>query len=167
MALTEITIKNAKPKEKQYKLADEKGMYLLLLPTGGKYFQYDYRFAQKRKTLALGVYPETTLREARERRDDARKLLQNGIDPSEAKKAKKLHLIEAYANTFKAIAVEWFEKYKNSWTEKHAIRKWQYLEKDVFPMLGDRPIKSITPRELLKMLEIVQDRGVIETAHRV
>lgn len=142
-------------------------MYLFIDTKGHKYFRLDYRLLGKRKTLALGVYPETTLKEAREKRDEARKLIQQGIDPVEVKKTKKLYLIEESTNTFRAIAIEWFEKYKNSWTDKHAIRKWQYLEKDVFSMLGDKPIKSITPRELLTMLEKMQARGVIETAHRV
>jgi integrase len=142
-------------------------MYLLVVSTGQKYFRLDYRFAEKRKTLALGVYPETTLKEARDKREEARKLIQNGIDPSEAKKAKKQNIIDEMANSFKNVAWEWFEKRKGTWSESHAARKWQFLEKDIFPLLGDKPIKSITPRELLTILEKIQKRGAIETAHRV
>ncbi len=167
ISLTDAAVRTAKAKDKDYKLVDEKNMYLLVTASGRKYFRLNYSFAGKQKTLALGVYPEITLKDAREKRDEARKLLQEGIDPSAAKRAKKLNLIEEHNNTFGNIAREWFDKYKNSWTKKHAVRKWQYLEKDVFPALGDRPIKSITPRELLFVLSKIHDRGVIETTHRV
>jgi hypothetical protein len=167
MPLTDNTIKNAKPREKQYKITDEKGMYLLILPTGGKYFQYDYRFAQKRKTLALGVYPEVTLKEAREKRDEARKLISNNVDPLEAKKNYKLQLIAEANNSFYAVASEWHERLKSKWSEAHAERKWHFLKKDVFPVFGKTPIKNITARDLLTLLEEIQRRGAIDIAHRV
>ena len=166
MSLTDTTIKASKPTEKNYKLADEKGLYVLV-KKAGKYFRFDYRFAGKRKTLALGVYPETSLKEAREKRDDARKLISNNLDPSIVKKAKKLELVTDGSNTFKAIAVEWHAKLKTKWSSAHADRKWHYLEKDVFPTFGDTPIKNITPRELLTLLEKIQARGAIDVAHRV
>ena len=152
MALTELSIKNAKPTGKIYKLHDEKGMYVHVTPSGSKYFRMDYRFG-KRKTLALGVYPETSLKEARDKRDAARKLLEDGINPSEAKKAKKLHLITEVSNTFQAVAAEWHEKMKGKWSAEHAAKKWDYLEKDIFPTLGNTPIKNISARELLTPLE--------------
>ncbi len=166
MSLTDASIKNAKPKDSDYKLADEKGLYILV-KKAGKYFRLDYRFAGKRKTLALGVYPEVSLKEAREKRDEARKLISNGIDPSSIKRAKKLEQISEDTNTFKAVALEWYEKLKSKWSEKHAQRKWYFLEKDVFPTLGDVPIKNITPKELLTLLEKIQARGAIDPGHRL
>lgn len=166
MPLTDTAIKNSKPKDTDYKLADEKGLYVLV-KKAGKYFRFDYRFAGKRKTLALGVYPETSLKEAREKRDEARKLISNSLDPSMIRKAKKLELVADGVNTFKAVAIEWHEKLKSKWSASHADRKWHYLEKDVFPTFGDTSIKNITPRELLTLLEKIQARGAIDVAHRV
>ena len=122
MPLTDTTIKTSKPKETDYKLADEKGLYVLV-KKAEKYFRFDYRFAGKRKTLALGVYPETTLKEARDKRDEARKLISNDLDPSMVKKAKKLELVADGINTFKAVAIEWHEKLKSKWSASHADRK--------------------------------------------
>ena len=167
MSLTDTVIKHAKPKSTDYKVADEKGMYLFVTKTGGKYFRLDYRFLGKRKTLALGVYPETSLKEAREKRDEARKLLNDSIDPLEAKKAKKLLLVTEANNSFQIIAAEWYEKMKGKFSESHAHRKWYYLERDVFPTFGNTPIKNITARELLALLEKIQARGAIDVAHRV
>ncbi|ATD81032.1 MULTISPECIES: tyrosine-type recombinase/integrase [Desulfovibrio] len=167
MALTDTTIKNAKPKDKDYKLTDEKGMYLLVARSGGKYFRLDYRFAGKRKTFALGVYPETSLKEARVERDEARKLLANNIDPLEEKKSKKVQLIAETTNTFEAIANEWFEKMRSKWTGYYAEKKWGSLKKDVFPSLGAKPIKSITPGDVRAILDSIQARGAIDIAHRV
>ena len=167
MPLTDTVIKNAKPKEIDVKLADEKGMYLLIKKSGAKYFRLDYRFAGKRKTLALGVYPETSLKEARDKRDEARKLISNNLDPSEAKKSHKLQLVAEANNSLKSIALEWHNKLKSKWSADHADRKWHYLEKDVFPVFGNTPIKNITPRELLTLFEKIQARGAIDVAHRV
>jgi len=167
MPLTEFAIKNAKPLDKDFKIADEKGMYVLVAKSGSKYFRMDYRFAGKRKTLALGVYPETSLKEARDKRDAARKLLDGDIDPSANRKAKKLQLIDEATNTFQTIATEWYEKMKGKWTSKHAGQKWTMLEKDVFPAIGSASIKNITAPELLRMLEKIQAREAIDTAHRV
>ena len=167
MPLTEVALKNSKPLDKDFKIADEKGMYVLVTKSGKKYFRYDYRFAGKRKTLALGVYPETSLKEARDKRDAARKLLDGDIDPSANRKAKKLQLIEEAGNTFLAVAAEWHEKQKSKWSADHTYRKWHYLENDVFSTFGSTPIKNITARELLTLLEKIQARGAIDIAHRV
>ena len=166
MALSDTAIKTSKPKDADYKLADEKGLYVLV-KKAGKYFRLDYRFAGKRKTLALGVYPETSLKEARGKRDEARKLLADGKDPLEEKKAKRNQIIAETTNTFQAVAAEWHEKLKSKWSTDYANRKWYFLEKDVFPTFGDTPIKNITPRELLTLLEKIQARGAIDVAHRV
>lgn len=166
MSLTDTTIKNSKPKEPDYKLADEKGLYVLV-KKAGKYFRLDYRFAGKRKTLALGVYPEVSLKEAREKRDEARKLLADGKDPLEEKKAKKSQLIAEATNTFQAVATEWHEKMKSKWSADHAARKWYYLKKDVFPTFGNSPINNISARDLLTLLEKIQSRGAIDIGHRI
>jgi len=167
MSLTDTAIKRSKPKDADYKLADEKGMYLFITKSGGKYFRLDYRFAGKRKTLALGVYPETSLKEAREKRDEARKLLNDGIDPLEAKKSKKLQLIAATNNNFHAVATEWYENKKSVWTGGYAKDVMERLSKNVFPYLGTRPIGDITPPELLAVLRKMELRGAVDQAHRV
>jgi integrase len=166
MPLTDTAIRNAKPKDKQYKLSDEKGLYLLV-KKAGKYFRLDYRFAGKRKTLAFGVYPELTLAEARKKRDEARGLLNKGVDPSQHKKEKKAILSELAVNNFEIIAREWFEKKSPAWAEKHASNVIQRLELNVFPFIGNRPIKLITAPEILEVLRKIENRGAIETAHRV
>jgi hypothetical protein len=152
MALTDTAIKNAKPKDTDYKRADEKGMYGLVTKSGSKYFRLDYRFAGKRKTLALGVYPEISLKEAREKRDEARKLLNDGIDPLEAKKSKKLQLITGTDNNFQAVATEWHENRKSVWTDGYAKDVMERLGKNVFPYLGTKLVGDITPPELLAVL---------------
>jgi hypothetical protein len=112
--LTDTTCKNAKPKEKPYRLSDEKGLYLEIMPKGSKYFRLKYRFDGKEKRLAFGVYPETSLKEARQKRDEARKLMEQGIDPGEQRKAMKA--AQAGADSFEAVAREWFAKFSPSWT---------------------------------------------------
>jgi len=165
MSLTDTAIRNAKQEVRQYKISDEKGMYLLV-NKAGKYFRLDYRFAGKRKTLALGVYPDVKLSEARERRDDARKLIANGVDPAQARKARKAIQIEQAENSFEAIAREWHGKYSSSWATSHAKKIIRRLELYIFPRLGSRPIAEITPPELLAVLRRIENRGILETAHR-
>src|SRR5262245_26964813 len=132
MPLTDILIKNAKAQEKQYKLSDEKGLYLLIHPNGSKYWRFRYRFADKERILALGVYPEIPLKEARDKRDDARKLLRDGIDPSEKKKETKRQQQAIIENAFEAIAREWHANQKPGWTERHADYTIKRLETDLF-----------------------------------
>lgn len=165
MPLTDTTIRNAKPQNKQYKLTDEKGMYLLV-NKAGKYFRLDYRFAGKRKTLALGVYPAVKLAEAREKRDDARKMIANGIDPGQVRKVQKSIQIEQTENSFEAIAREWHGKYSSKWADSHAKKIIRRLELYIFPWLGSRPIAEITPPELLAILRRIESQGILETAHR-
>ncbi|MDR2884320.1 MAG: tyrosine-type recombinase/integrase [Deferribacteraceae bacterium] len=166
MSLTDTAIRNAKAQEKDYKLFDEKGMYLLVLKSGNKYFRLDYRFAGKRKTLALGVYPEISLKEAREKRDEAKKLISEGKDPSEIKKAKKYNIYSDTNNSLETIAQEWFDTNKLKWIESHAKSKWRRLEKHILPYLGSRPIKNITTQELLSVVRMMESRGNMEMAHR-
>ena len=167
MNLTDTAIRNAKPKDKDYKLANEAGMYVLIKKTGNIYFRFDYRFAGKRKTFALGVYPETTLKEARAKRNEARKLLNEGIDPSEVRKAKRHNIYSDTNNSFEAIAQEWFKLNKPKWEEETANTKWRRLERNVFPYLGNRPIKNITTQELLSVIRIMESRDSKVLAHKV
>jgi integrase len=166
MPLTVAAVRAAKPREKSYRLADEKGMYLEVAPTGGRYWRLKYRFSGKEKLLALGVFPDVSLAEAREARDDARKLLAKGVDPSEARKASKRAAAVSAANSFEAIALEWFGRNKPKWTVGYADKIDQRLRRDVFPAIGPRPISQITAQELLAMLRKIEARGVYETAHR-
>ncbi|MDI1278812.1 integrase arm-type DNA-binding domain-containing protein [Methylobacter sp.] len=165
MPLSDTAIKNAKPADKPYKMQDEKGMYLLVHPNGGKYFRYNYRFDGKRLTLSIGVYPATSLKEAREKRDTAIKQIAGGINPSENKKAVKQSRTESAANSFEVIAREWGQKKVNEWDDKNNRSK-RMLERNIFPWLGNKPIIDILPKDILACLRRVEDRGTIETAHR-
>ncbi|MGH8646460.1 MAG: tyrosine-type recombinase/integrase, partial [Gammaproteobacteria bacterium] len=140
---------------------------LLVLPNGAKYFRLQYRFAGKQKLLALGVYPEVTLKEAREKRDAARKLLREGVDPGEQRKAARRQAVARSQNYFEAVAQEWHEKRRGTWKPKHAIQVIRSLELEIFPDLGARPIAEITPMEVLQALRKVEARGALETAARV
>jgi len=165
MALSDTKIRAAKPKEKDYKLADEKGLYLLVKPAGGKYWRFKYRFDGKERKLSIGVYPDVSLAHARQARDSARTLLAQSIDPGLHKKAAKMARIEAAGNSFEIVAREWFDKRgpKSESADKRLVRM---LEKDLFPLLGMRPVGEITPPELLHVLRRIEGRGAIETAHR-
>ena len=162
--LTATAVTQAKPKPKPYSLSDGGGMYLLVNATG-KYWRYDYRFAGKRKTLALGVYPATSLKQAREKHQRARENLAKDIDPSTHKKATSAATHAALANSFELLAIEWSKtrSKKSDGTEK---RQNALLEKDLLPHLGKRPIADIKAPELLKTLRKIESRGAIETAHR-
>ncbi|WP_243311515.1 tyrosine-type recombinase/integrase [Fundidesulfovibrio agrisoli] len=164
--LTDIAVKNAKPGPKPYKMADERGLVLEVRPNGGKWWRLRYRFEGKEKMLSLGVYPDVALKEARERRDEARKLLANGVDPSQARKDGKA-LEAEQADTFEAVAREWHARIASSWTERTAKTNISRLELDVFPFLGRRQIKEISASELLAVLRRVESRGAEETARRL
>ncbi len=167
MPLTDIQCKSASTKEqgKPQKFQDEKGMYLLVT-TSGKYWRFDYRFVDKRKTLALGIYPEVKLKEARQKRDEARQLLERGIDPGQHRKIQKLARGVIHESSFEALGREWFSRQQSIWSDSHADRILRRLERDVFPWLGARPIMEIEPPELLLVLRRIEGRGAIETAHR-
>lgn len=166
MALTDTAIRTAKAGEKPRKLFDERGLYLEVRPNGSKWWRLRYRFRGKEKLLSLGVYPDVSLKDARERRDTARKLLAHDTDPSEHRKAHKSAKAEAAANSFEVVAREWFGKYSPKWAPSHAGKIIQRLEKDVFPWIGGRPIAEITAPELLTALRRIEERGALETAHR-
>jgi integrase len=167
MTLTDTRIRNAKPKAQAYKLSDGGGMYLLVTPKGATYWRLDYRFAGKRQTLALGVYPVVTLSNARSRREEARALLDKDIDPGAAKKATKRVAKLASGNTFEAVAREWLENQCNRFVPQYRARLIARLEADVFSQIGSRPVTDIDAPELLEMLRRVERRGVIETARRL
>jgi integrase len=167
MPLTDTRIRNAKPQEATYKLSDGGGMYLLVTPDGARYWRLDYRYAGKRRTLALGVYPTVTLASARTRREEARGSLAKSIDPALIKKATKRAAKLASENTFEAIAREWIAKQRNRLAPKYSALILARLEADIFPQIGSRPIADIGAPELLETLRKVEKRGVIETARRL
>jgi hypothetical protein len=164
--LTDREVKNAKPKTTEFKLFDGGGLYLLVVPTGGKLWRMKCRVEGKEKLLSFGAYPAISLADARQRRDDARKLLANGIDPNAVKKAQKQAQTEE-VETFEVIAREWVMKFTPQWSEAHAKTTLSRLEHDLFPYLGSRPIKDIKAPELLATLRRAENRGCIELAHRL
>ncbi len=163
--LTDTAIRNAKPRDKFYKVSDSGGLYLLVKSTG-KYWRMDYRYVGKRKTLAIGVYPAVSLVAARKKRDEARELLAKDIDPSLTKAINKQIMRTAAENTFKAVALEWHAKTSKTWAETTAANIKRYLEKDIFPWLGNRVIKDIAAPELLAVLRKIESRGAHEKAQR-
>lgn len=165
--LSEIQIKNAKPQETDYKLYDGGGLHLLVTSTGGKLWRLKYRVVGKEKQLALGAYPAITLADARQRREDAKKLLANGVDPGEMKKAQKAATVALVENCFEMIAREWHMKHSGKWSAVHATTIMDRLEKDVFPYMGARPVMEIKAPELLAVLRRIESRGALDTAHRV
>ncbi len=166
MPLTDTTLRIAKPAEKAKKLFDGGGLYLEVAPGGGKWWRLKYRFGGKEKRLSLGVYPDVSLKDARERRDEARKLLANGTNPSENRKAKKAAKVERAANSFEVVAREWFAKHSPNWSDNHADRIIRRLERDIFPWIGGKPIADITAPQLLETSRRIEQRGALETAHR-
>jgi len=161
--LTDAAIRKEKPSNKPVKRFDERGLFLLISPTGGKLWRLKYRFGGKEKLLALGAYPDVSLADARNRRDEARKLLASGVDPSERRRMER----QASATTFEAVASEWFEKQKPSWAPSHAKTVLGRMKQDLFPHLGSKPIRGLTALELLSALRRIEQRNANETARRV
>lgn len=166
MPLSDVQIRNAKPAEKPLRFFDGGGMYLEVSPTGGKLWRLKYRFEGKEKRLSFGAYPAVGLREARDKREDARKQLAQGIDPAAQKKAMKAAKAERNANSFEMIGREWFDKFKPTRTAGHTSKIIARLERDIFPWLGGKPIATITAPDVLAVLRRIESRGAIETAHR-
>ncbi|MBF0259156.1 MAG: integrase arm-type DNA-binding domain-containing protein [Desulfamplus sp.] len=165
--LSELKIRQAKPGEKPYKLFDGDGLFLLITPPGGKLWRIKYRIGGKEKTLSLGKYPALSLAEARTSLTDAKKLLAHGQDPAQVKKADKEHLQDITQNTFEKIALEWFNNQSLIWSSSHIKKTRSRLDNDVLPWIGSRPIRQLTPKEILELLKRVESRGAGETAHRI
>lgn len=182
MPLTDTAIRNAKPGAKPVKLFDERGLFLIVTPSGGKWWRFRYKFNGKEKLLSLGVYPDVPLasrivkdeeigktrkiKGARELRDEARELLAQGVDPGENRKAQKSAKQDRAANSFEVVAREWYSKYASSWSEAHGERIIRRFERDVFPWIGGRPIADVVAPELLSVAHRIESRGALETAHR-
>jgi integrase len=166
MALTETAARNAKAREKPYKMSDARGLYLLVNPNGSKLWRMKYRFNDSEKKLSFGTYPEVTLAAARAKQFEARRLIDSEVDPGEFKKQAKRAAVAAGANTFEAIAREWFLKFSSGWAESHSSRVMLRLENDLFPWLGKRPITAIEADELLETVRRIEARGALDSAHR-
>lgn len=167
MPLTDTAVRNLKPADKPFKLADGGGMYLHVTPNGGKYWRLAYRLHGKQKIFALGVYPQVSLAEARQTRDTAKKLIKQGIDPVADRQQTSQRKHDEQANTFELIAREWHKTKLLNWTESHAKKIMTSLEADIFPRLGNRPIASISAPDLLATLRVIENRGALEIASRV
>ena len=166
MPLTATAVRQALPKAKAYKLSDGHGLYLLVNPKGAKYWRYKYRYGGKEKTLALGVFPEVSLKDARVAHQEARTKLDKGVDPSEERRVQKLTRNLAAADSFEAVALEWFGKVMPDKSESYRVRTRRILEKDLFPVIGQRPVGAIKPPEMLAALRRIEARGANDIAHR-
>ena len=165
MPLTDTAIKTAKPAAKPRRLYDERGLYVEVSPAGGKLFRFKYRFAGKEKRLALGQYPDVSLKHARERREEARRLLADGVDPGEARKADK-HSRRVAADSFEAIGREWLTRHGANWSTGHRKRVTRQLEADLFPWLGKIAPDEIDAPALLACLRRIEERGAVNSAHK-
>jgi integrase len=163
MALTDAQIRKAKPAAKQTKLFDERGLFLLVVPTGGKLWRLKYRINGKEKLISLGAYPDVSAAAARDKRDEARKLIAAGVDPSAVRRAQR----EAVEAMFEPVAREWFNRFKVQWTPGHGADVLSRLEQNVFPSIGKKVVREITAPELLTVLRKIEARGAHETARRV
>ncbi len=167
MALTDVQIRNAKPTDKPRKLADGGGLYLLMHPNGSKYWRYKYRFLGKEKLLAIGQYPHVSLSDARAKRDDAKKLMANGADPGAVKQAEKAARLEASANSFEALALEWFKVKAGSWSDAYAKKIDSQLKKNVFPKIGRLPVLEVKAPQVLALIRDIEKRNALVMAGRV
>jgi integrase len=165
--LTTTQLDNAKPKNKPYRLYDVLGLFIEITPSGGKLWRVKYSFKGREGGLALGKYPEISLLEAREKRDQARKLIASGVNPSEDKKRQKQEAILNSAATFEVVAREWHELNKERWSPNYVVDTMRRLERDIFPKMGNRPIADITPPDLLYILRLIEKRGAHEVARRM
>lgn len=164
--LTQTQVKKAKPRSKSWKLADGGSLYLLVNPNGSKYWRYDYRFGGRRKTLSLGVYSEISLKKARELHLAARELVRNGQDPMVSKKNQKADAPGEIQDSFKNIALEWFEMKMADKSDGYRVRIRRVMEKDLFPVFGTLPITNISAPELLAVLRKIEERGARDIARR-
>jgi integrase len=166
MPLSDAKIRSAKPTTKSLRFFDERGLYLEVSPNGGKWWRLKYRFDGKEKRISLGVYPDVGLRAARERRDAARALLADGVDPSQARKLQKAAPPDRAADSFEIVAREWFAKYSVNWAESHSDRIIRRLERDVFPWIGGLRASEVSAPQILQVIRRIEERGALDTAHR-
>ena len=163
MSLTDTALRAAKPSDKARKLFDGDGLFLFVTPTGTKSWRLKYRYMNKEKLLALGLYPQVSLKDARERAAAARKLVANDIDPSVERKQSKVLM----QNTFELVALEWHEKQTPAWSERYAADVLKRMRRNIFPVLGSRPVAAVSAPELLALIRKIEARGTIEVAHIV
>ena len=166
-SLSEAKVRNSKPKSRPYKLSDGEGLFLLILPSGGKYWRMRYKFAGKEKLLAFGVYPEVSLETARKRRAETKALLACGKDPGDAKKEEKRKIMLQRSNLFEHVAQEWFETRRHEWKPSSTRTKRVYLDNYLLRQLASKPVAEIKAPELLDMLRAIESRGTLDTARRV
>ena len=166
MPLTDTAIRRSRPGDKPYKLTDGKGLYLLVNPSGGKLWRWKYRFEGKEKLMPFGTYPEVTLAEARDRHTEARRTLAAGSDPMAERKAKSEAVKAETENRFSEIAALWFNHWKSDKSSRHVDATRRRMEANIFPVLGDRPIAAISPREIVAMVKGIEARGVADLAKR-
>jgi integrase len=167
MSLTATAIKNAKPGKRLRRLYDDRGLYVEISPSGGRWWRFAFRFGGKRKLISLGVFPDVSLQSARKRRDDVRELLANGIDPSDDRKAAKREKAIKDANSFEAVAREWYARQSHRWVASHASDVKRRLEADLFPEIGSTSISELTAPGLLAAVRKIEHRGAHDLAHRV
>src|SRR5690554_1580277 len=167
MPLTDLAIRRAKPEAKHYRMTDSAGLYIEVRPTGSKLWRYRYRIAGKEGTFALGVYPEVTLSAAREARDEARKLVRQGINPAHVRQAEKLNNIAEGAQTFEAIAKEFAEQKAKIWTPKYSGQFGRAMSNNVYPLIGKLPIRQVTSMHILEILRRMDKRGAATYAFSV
>lgn len=164
MALTDIAIKSSKPRESAFKLSDGRGLQLHVTPKGSKLWRWAYRHGGKQKLMALGIYPDLSLAQARDKADLARKLLATGVDPMAARKSDKIARRLAVEDTFAAVAKKWWESWKTARSDSHTVYVWRRLEADVFPAIGWRPVTEIEAPELVAMMKAIEKRGALDIA---
>lgn len=167
MALTDVVVRKAEVRAKPYRISDSRGLYIEIHPNGSKYWRLKYRYYGKEKRLAIGVYPNVSLKQARLATDDAKKQLELDVDPSLAKRIKKVERQVAIDNDLESIAREWHQRQAKTWSEGYSNKVLRSLEHNLFPFLGSHPISDITPPQLLTVFRKVESRGAVESAHRL
>lgn len=166
MALSDTKVRTIKPLDKPFKLSDERGLFLIVTPTGGKWWRLKYRLDGKEKTLSLGVYPDVSLADAREKRDQARKVIAAGSDPSEVRKANKASRTEHTANSFEVITRIWLKNYSANLSTATSEKNLRLFERDIFPWIGAKPIADLKPKDILDTARRIEARGAVDTAKR-
>lgn len=160
--LTALQVEHTKPGSKPVRLYDGRGLYLEISPTGGRRWRFRYFVARRERRMSLGPYPELSLKEAREKREELRKQVAAGTDPGEIRQLTKLALVNGSGNTFEAIAREWHQMYSGAWNPEYQATVMRRLEADAFPWIGSQPISSLKPLNVLAVLRRIQKRGALE-----